>query len=134
MENLETHPLRPAHRRHRISLNRQITQAGHLDRQKKTNTNGIHRKAAQVAMGVLTYLAGAGAPQVDAGAQSHTEHIQRRPVHQVEVEIVLELRSIQHFERNFRYFACGFPWWPQKFLTVKQNTEKLKWDIAQQRS
>lgn len=84
-------------------------------------------------MGVITYLAGAGAPQVDTGAQSHTEHVQRRPVHQVEVEIVLELWSIQNFEGNFGYFACGFPWRPQKFLTVKQNTEKLKCDIAQQR-
>lgn len=74
-------------------------------------------------MAAITYLAGAGAPQVDTGAQSHTQHVQRRPVHQVEVEIVLELRSIQDFERNFGYFACGFPWRPQKFLTVKENRE-----------
>lgn len=79
------------------------------------------------------HLAGAGAPQVDAGAQPHAEHVQRRPVHQVEVEVVLELWSVQNFERNFGYFARGFPRRPQKFLTVEQYTEKLKCHIAQQR-
>lgn len=96
----------------------------------KISKNRIHTKAAQAA---APYLARAGAPQVDAGAQPHAEHVQRRPVHQVEVEVVLELWSIQNFERNFGYFACGFPWRPQKFLTVEQYTEELKYHIAQQR-
>lgn len=29
----------------------------------------------------VTYLTGAGTPQVDAGSQTNTEHIQRGPVH-----------------------------------------------------
>lgn len=41
-----------------------------------------------------TYLAGTGAPQVHTGAQPHTEHVERRPVHQVQVEVILQLRCI----------------------------------------
>lgn len=70
-----------------------------------------------------TYLACAGTPQVDTRAKSHAEDVQRRPVHEVEVEVVLKLWSVQHFEGNLRYFACGFPWWPQQFLAAV--TKKL---------
>lgn len=81
-------------------------------------------------VGEIAYLAGAGAPQVDAGAQSHAEYVQRGPVHQIEVEIVLELWSIQNFKRNFGYFARGFSWWPQKFLTEMQEKLKCKCDFT----
>ena len=42
---------------------------------------------AQIAE--LGHLARAGAPQVYARAQSHSEHVERRPIHQIEVEIIL---------------------------------------------
>lgn len=48
------------------------------------------------------HLAGAGAPQVDAGPQTHAEQVPRRPVYQVEVEVVLQLWSVQHLEGDLR--------------------------------
>lgn len=55
------------------------------------------------------HLAGAGTPQVDAGSQAHAQQVARRPVHQVEVEVVLQLRGVQHFERDLRDLASWFP-------------------------
>jgi len=69
-----------------------------------------------------THLAGARTPQVDTCTQSNAEHIQRGPVHEVEVEVVLELWSIQDFERYFGYFARRFPWRPQQLLAAMHNT------------
>lgn len=40
-------------------------------------------------MCVVSYLAGAGTPQVDAAAESDAEDILCRPVHEIEVEVVL---------------------------------------------
>lgn len=55
------------------------------------------------------HLAGAGTPQVDAGSQAHAQQVARRPVYQVEVEVVLQLRGVQHFERDLRDLASWFP-------------------------
>ena len=49
-----------------------------------------------------TYLTSTSTPQVDTRAQPHTEHVLRRPVHQVEVEVVLQLRGVQHLEWDLR--------------------------------
>lgn len=64
------------------------------------------------------HLASACAPQVHTGAQPHAEHIEGGPVHQVEVEVVLKLGSIQHLERNLGDLARGLPWRPQQLLTA----------------
>ena len=40
-------------------------------------------------------LARAGGPQVDAGAEADAQHVLRRPVHQVEVKVVLKFRGVQ---------------------------------------
>lgn len=60
-----------------------------------------------------THLAGAGTPQVHAGPQPHAEHVEGGPVHQVQVEVVLQLRSVQDLEGDLGDLACGFPWRPQ---------------------
>lgn len=64
------------------------------------------------------HLASARAPQVHAGAQPHAEHVEGRPVHQVEVEVVLKLWRIQYLEGNLRDLSGGLPWRPQQLLTV----------------
>ena len=56
-----------------------------------------------------THLAGAGAPQVDTGAQSNAEHVEGRPVNQVQVEVVLQLRGVQDFEGDLRDLSGWFP-------------------------
>ena len=43
-------------------------------------------------------LRGAGRPQVHAGAQAHAQHVLGGPVHQVKVEVVLQLGGVQHLE------------------------------------
>lgn len=69
-----------------------------------------------------THLAGAGAPQVHTGAQPHAEHIEGRPVHQIEVEVVLQLRRIQHLEGDLGDLAGGFPWGPKQLLAAEAAT------------
>lgn len=69
----------------------------------------------------LLYLAGAGTPQVNACTQTNTEHIERRPVHQVKVKIILQLRSIKYFKRDLWNLSSWFSWWTQQFLTVTGN-------------
>lgn len=69
----------------------------------------------------LLYLAGAGTPQVNACTQPNTEHIKRRPVHQVKVKIILQLRSVKYFKRDLWNLSSWFSWWTQQFLTVTGN-------------
>lgn len=45
-------------------------------------------------MHVCTNLASAGTPKVDARAQADGQDVERRPVDQVQVEVVLELGRI----------------------------------------
>jgi len=61
-------------------------------------------------------LAGERGPQVDTTAKADTQHILRRPVDEVEVEIVLQFGRVQHFERDSGYFSGGFAWRAQQFL------------------
>ena len=65
------------------------------------------------ALAPWRHLAGAGAPQVHAGPQPHAEHIEGRPVHQVQVEVVLQLWRVQDLEGDLGDLAGGFPWRPQ---------------------
>lgn len=64
------------------------------------------------------HLAGAGTPQVDAGPQAHAEQVPRRPVYQVEVEVVLQLRSVQHFEGDLGDLAGRFPRRAEQLVAV----------------
>ena len=45
---------------------------------------------------VCTYLCCACAPQVDNAAQANSKHVLARPVHQIQVKVVLQPRRIQH--------------------------------------
>lgn len=65
-----------------------------------------------------THLAGAGTPQVDAGPQAHAQQVSRRPVHQVEVEVILQLWGIQDLEGDLGDLAGRFPRRAQEFVTV----------------
>ena len=71
------------------------------------------------------YLAGAGTPQVDAGAQADAEHVEGRPVHQVQVEVVLQLRGVQHFEGDLGDLPGGFPRGPEEFLAARREVMDL---------
>lgn len=64
------------------------------------------------------HLAGAGAPQVHAGPQPHAEHVERRPVHQVQIEIILQLGRVQDLEGDLGDLAGGLPRRPQQLLAA----------------
>ena len=51
---------------------------------------------------VQTNLAGAGTPEVHARSQPNRQDVEGGPVDQVQVEVVLELRRIQHLTRACR--------------------------------
>mmetsp|Transcript_22852 Transcript_22852/g.59615 ORF Transcript_22852/g.59615 Transcript_22852/m.59615 type:complete len:209 (+) Transcript_22852:1596-2222(+) len=67
----------------------------------------VRQIAPQVAQ--LGHLGGACAPEVNARAEADAKHILRRPVHQVEVEVVLQVGGIQHFERHLRDLPGHLP-------------------------
>lgn len=69
------------------------------------------------------HLAGAGTPQVDAGPQAHAEQVPRRPVYQVEVEVVLQLRSVQHFEGDLGDLAGRFAGRAEQLVAARDGTE-----------
>mmetsp|Transcript_45852 Transcript_45852/g.139263 ORF Transcript_45852/g.139263 Transcript_45852/m.139263 type:complete len:444 (+) Transcript_45852:221-1552(+) len=48
-------------------------------------------------------LGGARGPEVDARAEADCQNIQGRPIHEVQVEIILERRSVEHLERDLGY-------------------------------
>mmetsp|Transcript_2387 Transcript_2387/g.8793 ORF Transcript_2387/g.8793 Transcript_2387/m.8793 type:complete len:246 (-) Transcript_2387:411-1148(-) len=48
------------------------------------------------------HVARARAPQIHTLPQPHRQHIVRAPVHQVQVKVILKLRSVQHLERRAR--------------------------------
>lgn len=68
--------------------------------------------------GYQTYLAGARTPQIDAAAEAHGEDVLRRPVHEVEIEVVLELGRVEHLERDARDLAGGLSRRPQQLLAL----------------
>lgn len=41
-----------------------------------------------------THLTGARAPQIDTAAQAHSQYVLRRPVDQVQIEVVLQLGRV----------------------------------------
>lgn len=71
-------------------------------------------------------LTGAGAPQVDAGSQPHAQQVPRRPVHQVEVEVVLQLRGVQHFEGDLGDLPCGFAGGTEQLVTGGRRTSATR--------
>ena len=83
----ETHPLWPAHWSYWVAFYRKVTQTCHLKRRRGKITNismdiqETLNTSAYCRPSDHTHLARAGTPQVDAGTQSNTEHVQRGPVH-----------------------------------------------------
>jgi len=63
----------------------------------------FHRQGQSLARD--TDLACTGTPQIDRGSQAHAEHVLWGPVHKVKVKVILQLRGIQHFERNLGNLA-----------------------------
>ena len=68
--------------------------------------------STQYTAGQHAYLARAGAPEINARPQTNGQHVERRPVHEIEVEVVLELRCIQYLfgqelRRTVRYAAVS---------------------------
>lgn len=66
-------------------------------------------------------LAGAGTPQINTGSQADTEQVTRRPVYQVEVEVILQLWSIQHFEGDLGDLSGWFPRGAEQLVTTKKS-------------
>lgn len=54
------------------------------------------------------YLTRTSTPQVNTSPKANAEDVKRGPVHQVQVEVVLQLWGIQHFERNLGDFPSWF--------------------------
>ncbi|RNA28621.1 hypothetical protein BpHYR1_008630 [Brachionus plicatilis] len=90
---------------------------------------GRHRADRVVAIGQvaqLSHLAGASGPQVDGGAEADAEHVCGRPVDQIQIEVVLELGRVQHFERHFGYFAYGLARRSEQLLGVgRERRERV---------
>mmetsp|Transcript_6871 Transcript_6871/g.29275 ORF Transcript_6871/g.29275 Transcript_6871/m.29275 type:complete len:268 (+) Transcript_6871:1464-2267(+) len=70
--------------------------------------HGAHG-VARPEVAQLRDAARARAPQVHARPQPHRQHVVRRPVHQVQVEVILQRRRVQHLERRPRDFARRAP-------------------------
>lgn len=71
--------------------------------------------------GYRTYLAGARTPEIDAAAEAHGEHVLSRPVHEVEIEVVLELGRIEHLEGDPRNLAGGLSRRPEQLLALHRD-------------
>jgi hypothetical protein len=102
--------LAPRHRGHGVSIGAQITQSCHLNQWRflsvsvgllivKVNSHAAPEDK-KVFRGYQTYLTCTGTPQIYATAESHGQHVLRRPIHQVEVEVVLKLGCIENLEGN----------------------------------
>ena len=63
-----THPVAPGHAGDAVPVGAEVAEARHLG--------------------------GVGGPQVHAGAQPHTQDVGAAPVHQIQVKIVLQFRSV----------------------------------------
>ena len=61
----------------------------------------------------MTYLTSAGTPQINATAESYSEYVLRRPIHQIQIKIILQFGRVQHFEGDTWYFSGGFSRRPQ---------------------
>lgn len=72
-------------------------------------------------MKIITYLAGASTPEVNTTAQAHGQDILRGPVHQIQIEVVLQLWGIQNLERYPGDLAGGLPRWSEQLLAFGAN-------------
>lgn len=90
----------------------------------------IPAKPSRTQTNPAAHLAGAGTPQVDAGSQAHTEQVPRRPVYQVEVEVVLQLRSVQHLEGDLGDLAGRFARRAEQLVAAegREGTSVLRLD------
>ncbi len=48
------------------------------------------------------HLVGVCWPEIHTGAETHCQNVRLRPVHKVQIKVILEGRGVQDFERNFR--------------------------------
>ena len=71
-----------------------------------------------------TDLARAGVPEVDSRAEPHGQEVESGPVEEVEVEVVLELRGVQHFERGLGYLAGQSPRRQEELGTAATHSVK----------
>ena len=63
---------------------------------------------------IETYLTSTSTPEVHTSTESHSQYVRVAPVHQVQVEVILELRRVQHF--------VGHSWdLPQRLLRRRQQ-------------
>lgn len=75
----------------------------------------------------MSYLAGASTPQIHATAQTDAEDVLRGPVHQVQIEVVLQLRSIQNLEGYPRDLAGGFARGTKELLRLRRYRGQAEW-------
>ena len=61
---------------------------------------------------------GAGWPNVNGPTETHGQNIRRAPVNQVEIEVVLQLRSIEYFKRLLLDFSKGISGCGAKFVGI----------------
>lgn len=73
-----------------------------------------------------SHLARARAPQVDTGSQTDAEQVSRRPVYQVEVKIVLQLRGVQDLERDLGDLSGWFPRRSEQLVTGETIAETMR--------
>ena len=99
----------PAHRPHFLTLRR--VPYLHLalirpDREVRPSRRPSHRahRVVRPEVAELRHATRARAPQVHARPQPHGEDVVRGPVHEVEVEVVLQRRRVEHLKRRPRDF------------------------------
>lgn len=69
-------------------------------------------------LSLSSHLAGARAPQIHAATQADAQHVLRGPVHQVQVEVVLQLRRVQNLEGDPRDLARRLPGGAEQLLRL----------------
>lgn len=75
----------------------------------------------------LTYLTRTGTPKIHATAETHGKNILRWPINKIEIEIVLQLRRVEHFEGNSWDLSCCLSRWPQQLLTFDSDGWEWVW-------
>lgn len=81
------------------------------------------------------YLTRTRRPEVDAAAQPNAQHVLRRPVHEIQVEVVLQFGSVQHFERDPGDLSRGFSGRAQEFLALgAEGRERVGRALVEERS
>ena len=64
----------------------------------------------------MHYLTGACTPEIDGSSKPHGEGVLGGPVEQVEVKVILQLRSVQDLEGGLRDLSRHSPRWEKQFV------------------